>query len=164
MTNDFSSSKFKQLIWAGSSKHTQMKSLTSDDNRTVSVSDKVELNLYNSRCDHSRSFVDGRGERLSSYKWLRDNDACHVDATSQRDRRHSWRARDGCRDCRRPHNAGTLLQAHRSFTYNNNNSNNRFTALCPGPLGWAGTRRNTHPPTILIIIQSLSSSFIFHDP
>ena len=35
------------------------------------------------------------------------------------------------------------------------NNNNRFTALCPGLPGWAGTRRNTHPPTILIIIQSL---------
>jgi len=26
--------------------------------------------------------------------------------------------------------------------------NNRFTALCPGLPKWAGTRRNTHPPTI----------------
>jgi len=33
--------------------------------------------------------------------------------------------------------------------------NSRFTALCPGLPGWAGTIRNTHPPTILIIIQSL---------
>jgi len=30
---------------------------------------------------------------------------------------------------------------------NNNNNNNRFTALCPGLLGWASTRRNTHPPS-----------------
>ena len=37
----------------------------------------------------------------------------------------------------------------------NNNNNNRFTALCPGLPGWAGTRRNTHPPTILIIILNL---------
>jgi len=36
----------------------------------------------------------------------------------------------------------------------NNNNNDRFTALCPGLSGWAGTRRNTHPPTILIIMQS----------
>jgi len=36
-------------------------------------------------------------------------------------------------------------------TISDNNSNNRFTALCPGLRGWAGTRRNTHPPTILII-------------
>jgi len=28
----------------------------------------------------------------------------------------------------------------------NNNNNNCFTALCPGLPGWAGTRRNTHPP------------------
>jgi len=27
--------------------------------------------------------------------------------------------------------------------------NNRFAALCPGLPEWAGTRRNTHPPTIL---------------
>jgi len=37
-------------------------------------------------------------------------------------------------------------------------------ALCPGLPGWAGTRRNTHPPTILIIIQCLSASSIYHDP
>jgi len=54
-----------------------------------------------------------------------------------------------------------LLQCY--FSYNNNN-NNRFTALCPGLPGWAGTRRNTHLPTILIIIQSLSASSIYHDP
>jgi len=30
--------------------------------------------------------------------------------------------------------------------------------------GWAGTRRNTHPPTILIIIHSLSASAICHGP
>jgi len=29
------------------------------------------------------------------------------------------------------------------------NNNNRFTAVCPWLPGWAGTRRNTHPPTIL---------------
>jgi len=32
---------------------------------------------------------------------------------------------------------------------NNNNNNNRFMALCPGLPRWAGTRRNTHPHTIL---------------
>jgi len=41
--------------------------------------------------------------------------------------------------------------------------NNRFMALCPGLPGWAGTRRNTHPPTILIIIHSLSASSIYLD-
>ena len=40
---------------------------------------------------------------------------------------------------------------------NNTHNNNCFTALCPGLPWTAGTRRNTHPPTILIIIQSLSS-------
>jgi len=38
--------------------------------------------------------------------------------------------------------------------------NNRITTLCPGLTGWAGIRRNTHPPTILIITQSLSASSI----
>jgi len=33
-------------------------------------------------------------------------------------------------------------------------NNNHFTALCLGLPGWAGTRRNTHPPAILIITQS----------
>ena len=47
---------------------------------------------------------------------------------------------------------------------NNNNNNNRFMAVCPGLPVWAGIRRNTHPPTILIIIQSLSASSIYHDP
>jgi len=42
-------------------------------------------------------------------------------------------------------------------------NNNRFTALCPGLPGWAGTRGNIYPPTILII-QSLSASSIYHDP
>jgi len=28
-----------------------------------------------------------------------------------------------------------------------NNNNNRFMALCPGLPGWAGNRRNTHPPS-----------------
>jgi len=37
-------------------------------------------------------------------------------------------------------------------------------ALCLGLPGWACTRRNIHPPTILIIIQSLSASSIYYDP
>jgi len=41
----------------------------------------------------------------------------------------------------------------KTTSYNNKN-NNRFTARCPGLPGWAGTRTNTHPPTILVIIQS----------
>jgi len=47
---------------------------------------------------------------------------------------------------------------------NNNNNNNRFAALCLGLPGWASTRRNFHPPTILIIIQSLSAFSIDYDP
>jgi len=43
-------------------------------------------------------------------------------------------------------------------------NNNCFTALCPWLPRWAGTRRNTHSPTVLIIIQSLSASSIYHDP
>ena len=43
-----------------------------------------------------------------------------------------------------------------------NKKYNRFTALCPWLPGWAGTRRNTHPPTILIIIQPLSVSSIYY--
>jgi len=50
------------------------------------------------------------------------------------------------------------------FNDDNNNNNNCFTALCLGLPGWAGTRRNTHPPTILNIIQSLSASSIYHNP
>jgi len=51
-----------------------------------------------------------------------------------------------------------------NFMYYTTTNNNRFTALCPGLPRLAGTRRNTHPPTILIIIQSFSASSIYHDP
>jgi len=61
------------------------------------------------------------------------------------------------------HNEMCWTNHSKKTTYSNNN-NNHFTALCPGLPGWAGTRRNTHPPTILIIIQSLSASSIYHDP
>jgi len=38
-------------------------------------------------------------------------------------------------------------------------------ALCPGLPGWASTRRNVHPPSILIIIQyQLLPSTIYYDP
>ena len=57
-----------------------------------------------------------------------------------------------------------VVLVHTRENYNNNNNNDRFTALCPGLLGWAGTRRNSHPPTLLIIIQSLSAFSIYHDP
>jgi len=52
----------------------------------------------------------------------------------------------------------SLLTANRKLLMNNNNS--RFMALCLGLPGWAGTRRNIHPPTILIIIQLLPSTRI----
>jgi len=53
---------------------------------------------------------------------------------------------------------------HDNRTHNNqNNNDNRFTALCTGLPGWAGTRRNIHRPTILIIIQSLSASTTFYN-
>jgi len=56
-------------------------------------------------------------------------------------------------------NAGILREV------NNNTHNNSFTALCPGLPGWAGTRRNSHPPTsILNIIQSLSASSVYYNP
>ena len=43
-------------------------------------------------------------------------------------------------------------------------NNNHFTALCLGLPGWAGTRSNIHPRTILIIIQPLSDASIYYDP
>jgi len=56
------------------------------------------------------------------------------------------------------------LNSHDQHTYTTTHNNNHFTALCLGLPGWAGTRRNTHPPTIMIITQSLSASSIYHDP
>jgi len=41
----------------------------------------------------------------------------------------------------------TLVNQKRVLELDNNND--RFAALCPGLPRWAGTRRNTHPPTIL---------------
>jgi len=46
------------------------------------------------------------------------------------------------------------LSLPKDVTYNisipeHNNNNNRFMARCPGLTGWASTRRNIHPPTIL---------------
>jgi len=63
-----------------------------------------------------------------------------------------------------PQRDGRVEITFRADNNNNNNNNNRFTALCPGLPGWAGTRRNIHPPTtILIIIQSLSASSIYYE-
>ena len=45
------------------------------------------------------------------------------------------------------------------FEYNTHNNNNRFTELCPGLLGCAGTRRNTHHPDYHPIFTSF-----FHLP
>jgi len=38
-----------------------------------------------------------------------------------------------------------------------------FYGPLSGTTQGAGTRRDTHPPTILIIIQSLSASSIYHE-
>ena len=46
-----------------------------------------------------------------------------------------------------------VLTVSKNYTSLNNNNNNCFMALCPALPGWAGTRRNTHPPTILIIVN-----------
>ena len=44
-------------------------------------------------------------------------------------------------------------------------THNRLTALCLGLPGWAGTRKNIHPLTpIMIIRHPLSTSSIYHDP
>ena len=51
----------------------------------------------------------------------------------------------------------------REFSIITQNNNNRFTAICPGLPGWAGTRRNTHPLTILINHHPIFISF-FHLP
>jgi len=41
----------------------------------------------------------------------------------------------------------------------------RLYGFCPGQPGWAGTRRNIHPLTpIVVIIHPLSASFIYYDP
>jgi len=58
-----------------------------------------------------------------------------------------------------------LIQHH-----NNNNYyyyHNRFTALCPGTTGVyepVPEEPFTHPPTILIIIQPLTTSSIYYNP
>jgi len=44
------------------------------------------------------------------------------------------------------HNSMHFVRVHAYMIQYNNNY--YFTALCPGLPGWAGTTRNTHPPTI----------------
>jgi len=39
-----------------------------------------------------------------------------------------------------------------------------FYGPLSGTTRWAGTRKSTHPPTILIITRSLSASSVYHDP
>jgi len=41
---------------------------------------------------------------------------------------------------------------------------NRFTALCPGLPGWAGTRRNIHPLTYPDHCPTFVSFSIYYDP
>jgi len=56
-------------------------------------------------------------------------------------------------------NVSSLLCSTLCTSEHINNNNNSFTALCPGLPGWAGTRRNIHPLTpILIINYPLSSA------
>ena len=41
----------------------------------------------------------------------------------------------------------------------------RLSGLCPGQPGWAGTRRNIHPLTPIVVINHpLSASSIYHNP
>ena len=52
----------------------------------------------------------------------------------------------------------------RTHTHTHTHTHNRLTAFVPGQPGYAGTRRNTHPLTpILIIGHPLSSSSIYND-
>ena len=47
----------------------------------------------------------------------------------------------------------------------NNNNNNHLTAVCQGQPGWAGTRRNIHPLTpILVNVLPLSPFSICNGP
>jgi len=41
----------------------------------------------------------------------------------------------------------------------------QLSGFCPGKPGWAGTRRNIHPLTpIVVVSHPLSASFIYYDP
>ena len=54
---------------------------------------------------------------------------------------------------------------YRGCRITHTHTHNRLTAFCPGLPGYAGTRRNIHPLTpILIIGLPLSSSSIYNDP
>ena len=55
------------------------------------------------------------------------------------------------------------LYIYQTIQITHNTQPQPFYATLSGTNAWAGTRRNTHPPTILII-QSLSASSIYHDP
>ena len=61
------------------------------------------------------------------------------------------------------HNLINLPLVH--WYWNSNNNNNHWTAVCSGQPGKAGTRRNIHPLTpILIIRHPLSTSSIYNGP
>ena len=49
------------------------------------------------------------------------------------------------------------------FTLSTTTTTTVLRPVCPGLPGCTGTRRSTHPPTILIIIQPLSASSIYRD-
>ena len=62
---------------------------------------------------------------------------------------------NGCRNSSNP------IKVYTTVTY----TQNRLTALCMRLTGWAGTRRNSHPLTpILVIRHPLSTSSIYYDP
>jgi len=44
-------------------------------------------------------------------------------------------------------------QHEKNNTVNNTHTHNRLTTLCLGLPGWAGTRRNVHPLTPILIIR-----------
>jgi len=58
----------------------------------------------------------------------------------------------------------TVSKHWRQIKAKNIQQQQSFHGSLSGTTGWAGTTRNIHPPTILIIIQSLSASSIYYDP
>ena len=51
-----------------------------------------------------------------------------------------------------------LVHVTHTHMHTHTHTHNDFMALCPGLRGWAGSRRNTHPPTILISFFHLPRS------
>jgi len=55
------------------------------------------------------------------------------------------------------HHSSELLVSYFELIIWQQQQRDHFTAPCPRPPGWAGTRRNTHSPSILTTIQSPSA-------